>query len=113
MDEEDGQVRWKQQLCLSHIRLRSSSLAVLEVHFKPLVPAIAQEAEPKGAGVEVVAWAFTKIMQVGQLCPRHTLASTVDNILAAIVAAHEYMSYYLPKIHCYLLTHYYYFTTAY
>ena len=31
-DDDDGQIAWKQQLCLSHVRLRSTSVAVLEVN---------------------------------------------------------------------------------
>ena len=67
-DEEEGQVKWKQQLCLSHVRLRSTSLAVREVQYRPPSAEATQEASSEGGRAEVIAWAFTKIMQVCSLC---------------------------------------------
>lgn len=67
-DEEEGQVKWKQQLCLSHVRLRSTSLAVLEVVYRPPTAEASQAASSEGAKAEVIAWAFTKIIQVCSLC---------------------------------------------
>ena len=61
-DDEDGQVKWQQQLCLSHVRLRSTSVAVLQVQHKPSSPAVTQNG---GAGADIIAWGFTNIMQVG------------------------------------------------
>ena len=52
-DDDGGQIAWKQQLCLNHVRLRSTSVAVLEVNRRI-----------HERGVEVSAWAFTKIFQV-------------------------------------------------
>lgn len=63
-DDDDGQITWKQQLCLSHVRLRSTSVAVLEVNRKVPEGNAAQQGQANPSGVEVIAWAFTKIMQV-------------------------------------------------
>ena len=63
-DDDDGQITWKQQLCLSHVRLRSTSVAVLEVNRKVAEGSAAQTGQSSASGVEAVAWAFTKIMQV-------------------------------------------------
>lgn len=62
---DDGQVTWKQQLCLNHARLRSTSVAVLEVNRRLPAGAVAQQGPASSGQVEIVAWAFTKIMQVG------------------------------------------------
>lgn len=63
-DDDDGQITWKQQLCLSHVRLRSTSVAVLEVSRKVAEGSAAQQGQSSTSGVEAIAWAFTKIMQV-------------------------------------------------
>ena len=60
-NEEDGQVKWRQQLCLSHVRLRSTSVAVLQVQYRAPDP---ETALPDAGGPAIIAWAFTKIMQV-------------------------------------------------
>lgn len=70
--DAEGQVRWKQQLCLRHARLRSSSTAVLEVHFYPL-DAIRPLEPNQGAASEVIAWAYTKLLQVCCCCVLLTL----------------------------------------
>ncbi|DBA83915.1 TPA: hypothetical protein ACH3X1_006417 [Trebouxia sp. C0004] len=62
-DEDEGQVKWRQQLCLSHVRLRSTSVAVLEVRYRPSPVQAAQEA----GAPEVIAWAYTKIVQAGEV----------------------------------------------
>ena len=74
-------MRWKQQLCLSHARLRSTSTAVLEVHFRPLdaIQPLGPNQEPLGskAGDEVIAWAFTKILQASGIVMGLTYATPV------------------------------------
>ena len=73
--EDEGQVKWRQQLCLSHVRLRSTSVAVLEVHYRPPAVEAAQEAAQEAGASEVIAWAYTKIVQVcsiaTELLPGH------------------------------------------
>lgn len=66
-DEDEGQVKWRQQLCLSHVRLRSTSVAVLEVHYRPPSVEAAQEAAQEAGKSEVIAWAYTKIVQVSSI----------------------------------------------
>ncbi|KAL0028702.1 hypothetical protein WJX79_000762 [Trebouxia sp. C0005] len=66
-DEDEGQVKWRQQLCLSHVRLRSTSVAVLEVHYRPPSVEAAQEAAQEAGKSEVIAWAYTKIVQAGEV----------------------------------------------
>ena len=63
-DEDEGHVKWRQQLCLSHVRLRSTSVAVLEVRYRPSPVEAAQEAAQEAGASEVIAWAYTKIVQV-------------------------------------------------
>ena len=63
-DEEDGQVKWQQQLCLSHVRLRSTSVAVLQVQYRPNNPAVTQDTQLGSTGADIIAWGFTKIVQV-------------------------------------------------
>lgn len=63
-DDDDGQIAWKQQLCLNHVRLRSTSVAVLEVHRRMPEGTIAELGQSSAGNVEVLAWAFTKIVQV-------------------------------------------------
>ena len=63
-EDDDGQVTWKQQLCLNHARLRSTSVAVLEVNRRVPKGTVVQQGPASSGQVEVVAWAFTKIMQV-------------------------------------------------
>lgn len=70
-EDLDGQIRWKQQLCLSHVRLRSTSTAVLQVHFRafdavqPLGPN--QEPLSQEGGAEIIAWAYTKVLQASEV----------------------------------------------
>ena len=66
-DEDEGQVKWRQQLCLSHVRLRSTSVAVLEVHYRPPAVEAAEEAAEEAGASEVIAWAYTKIVQVSSI----------------------------------------------
>lgn len=63
-DDDDGQIAWKQQLCLNHVRLRSTSVAVLEVNRRTPEGAGAGLGQSSAGSVEVIAWAFTKIVQV-------------------------------------------------
>ena len=63
-DDDDGQIAWKQQLCLNHVRLRSTSVAVLEVNRKTLEGIVTDQGHSSSGNVEVIAWAFTKIVQV-------------------------------------------------
>lgn len=63
-DDEDGQIAWKQQLCLNHARLRSTCVAVLEVNRRIPEGAVAGLHQSSAGSVEVIAWAFTKIVQV-------------------------------------------------
>ena len=67
-DDEDGQVKWRQQLCLTRARLRSTSVAVLQVHYKPSSPAVFQDSQLSNTNGEVIAWGMTKIMQVTCHC---------------------------------------------
>lgn len=69
-DEDEGQVKWRQQLCLSHVRLRSTSVAVLEVRYRPPPVEAAQEAAQEAGASEVIAWAYTKIVQVSSIVTR-------------------------------------------
>ncbi len=69
-DEDEGQVKWRQQLCLSHVRLRSTSVAVLEVHYRPPAVEAAPEAAQEAGASEVIAWAYTKIVQVCSIATR-------------------------------------------
>lgn len=65
-DDDDSRVAWKQQLCLSRARLRSTSLAVLEVNRRVPEGAAADQGPSTSGQVEVVAWAFAKIIQVDE-----------------------------------------------
>ena len=62
--DDDGQITWKQQLCLNHVRLRSTSVAVLEVNRKGSAASAAEQQQVDTGSVEVIAWASTKIIQV-------------------------------------------------
>ena len=63
-DDDDGRIAWKQQLCLNHVRLRSTSVAVLEVNRRIPEGVVAEQSQSSSGNVEVIAWAFTKIVQV-------------------------------------------------
>ena len=71
-DDDEGQIAWKQQLCLNHIRLRSTSVAVLEVNCRIPEGIVAEQGQSSSGNVEVIAWAFTKIVQV------HTVQAEVE-----------------------------------
>ena len=47
-------VRWRQQLCMPHVRLRGTSQAVIQVHCK----------REGATDAEVVAWAYAPIVHV-------------------------------------------------
>lgn len=82
-DEDEGQVKWRQQLCLSHVRLRSTSVAVLEVHYRPPPVEGAQKASQEAGASEVIAWAYTKIVQVSSIAVNVKFVYLIRQMLCA------------------------------
>ncbi|KAK9815471.1 hypothetical protein WJX72_004235 [[Myrmecia] bisecta] len=61
--ENEGRVTWAEKLVMPDVRLRSSSMLVLEVHcLRPGPPADGTDPKP-----EMVAWAFAQALQNGEV----------------------------------------------
>ena len=97
-DDDDGQIVWKQQLCLDHVRLRSTSVAVLEVNCRIPEGAVVEQVQRSSGNVEVIAWAITKIVQV------HTAQSDIGvraRVLLPTIPPHPppppFSHFFLPE----------------